>query len=105
MSNILNYLNNRIAQDSKLKYVLLSAHDTTITRVLSLLEAPLKTPPPYASNLNFSLYESGVNNYTIKITYNGELVSIPACGGTVCSLQQLQKLINSSNFPDHLIDI
>ncbi|MBI2785588.1 MAG: histidine-type phosphatase [Legionella longbeachae] len=97
MTNIAHYLNKGSQQTSKLKYVLLSAHDTTIASALSYLGAPLKQSPPYASNLNFSLYESGANYYTVRITYNGNLVRIPACGGDVCELQQFIALVNVAN--------
>lgn len=90
MTNVVKYLNGGIQQNSSLKYVLLSAHDTTITRLLSLLEAPLTNAPPYAANLNFSLYKSDANQYLIRVSYNGTPVSIPACGGVVCTLEQLQ---------------
>lgn len=94
MTNIANYLNKGSQQKSKLKYVLLSAHDTTITGALSFLGTPLEKAPPYASNLNFSLYDNGSNYYTVKVTYNGKPVSIPACGGTVCELQQFMSVID-----------
>lgn len=87
MTNIAGYLQKGSRQNSKLKYVLLSAHDSTIASALSYLGAPLAKAPRYASNLNFSLYESGARNYVVKVTYNGEPVSIPACGGTICQLQ------------------
>ncbi|CEG57234.1 histidine phosphatase family protein [Legionella fallonii] len=90
MTNIASYLTKGCEQKTKLKYVLLSAHDTTITGALSFLGAPLEKAPPYASNLNFSLYDNG----TVKVTYNGSPVSIPACGGTECDLQQFVQLIN-----------
>ncbi|KTD31025.1 major acid phosphatase Map (histidine-acid phosphatase) [Legionella moravica] len=96
MTNIAKFLETGSKQSSKLKYVLLSAHDTTVAGALSFLGAPLDNPPPYASNLNFSLYESGSNYYTVQVTYNNEPVTIPACGGTVCELQQFIQLINNS---------
>ncbi|VVC75460.1 hypothetical protein AQUSIP_07500 [Aquicella siphonis] len=92
MTNIANYLQKGSQETSRLKYVLLSAHDTTIASALSYMGAPLNTSPPYASNLNFSLYASGPNHYTVKITYNGSPVPIPACGGTVCDLEQFVEL-------------
>ncbi|KTD10647.1 major acid phosphatase Map (histidine-acid phosphatase) [Legionella gratiana] len=96
MTHIAHYLYSGSQKKSKLKYVLLSAHDTTITSALSFMGAPLETAPPYASNLNFSLYESDSAGYTVKVTYNGNPVSIPACGGYVCELQQFMGLVNFS---------
>ncbi|WP_133137370.1 histidine phosphatase family protein [Legionella rowbothamii] len=92
MANIANYLNKGSQNQSKLKYVLLSAHDTTIASSLSFLGAPLEQAPPYASNLNFSLYESDAGSHTVRVTYNGKPVNIPACGGTVCELEQFMQL-------------
>ena len=96
-TNIANYLNKGSQKKSKLRYVLLSAHDTTIASILSFFGSPLEQAPPYASNINFSLYENSPNYYTVVITYNGNSVFIPACGGGVCELQQFLKLV-SSNF-------
>lgn len=96
MTNIANYLNSGSQKNSKLKYVLLSAHDTTIAGALSFLEAPLEESPPYASNLNFSLYESDSVGYKVTVTYNGSPVSIPACGGHVCELQQFIRFVNNA---------
>ncbi|MCW8410197.1 histidine phosphatase family protein [Legionella sp. PATHC035] len=93
MTNIANYLKGGSEKNAKLKYVLLSAHDTTIASALSFLGSPLENAPPYASNLNFSLYERDANYYLVKITYNGHPVAIPACGGNSCELQQFIKLV------------
>lgn len=96
MSHIADYLNTGSLKQSKLKYVLLSAHDVTISTVLSFLGAPLEMPPPYASNVNFSLYENGANDYIVKITFNGKPVVVPACGGSRCQLQQFITMVNET---------
>lgn len=96
MTNIAHYLNDGSQKKSKLKYVLLSAHDGTIASAMSFLGSPLETAPPYASNLNFSLYEHSANYFLVKVTYNGNPVPIPGCGGTTCELEQFTHLINSS---------
>lgn len=102
MTNIANFLVQGSQSNSKLKYVLLSAHDTTVAGALSFLGAPLDLSPPYAANLNFSLYESGSNYYTVKVTYNDTPVSIPACGGTICELQQFIQLVKTiDDVPDY----
>lgn len=94
MMNVATFLKKGSSPKSKLKYVLLSAHDTTITGVLSFLGTPVQKAPRYASDVNFSLYESGPDYYTVKITYNGSPLSIPGCGGTVCELQQFITLVH-----------
>ena len=74
------------------KYHLFFAHDTTILCLLSALEAPLKTPPPYASRLNFSIFEQEDGLHHVQITLNESPVFIPACGGASCSLEQFVTL-------------
>lgn len=97
MLHISDYLKNGTRPDSKLKYVLISAHDTTLTRSLSFLGAPLDNAIGYASNVNFSLYESNANLYTVKVTFNGKPVVIPACGGSSCELEQFIKLVKNTS--------
>ncbi len=96
MRRIANYLTIGSKQPSKLKYVLLSAHDSTIASVLSFLGAPLEKSPPYASNVNFALY-SRDNYYLVKVSYNNSPVFIPACGGDSCELEQFVSLVRAPN--------
>ena len=90
MNHIVETLQKNGKSGAHLKYALLSAHDSTIASILSLLGAPVTSNPPYASDLNFSLYESGSNNYVVRVTYNGTPVIIPACGSHECSLIQFK---------------
>lgn len=96
MANIAKFIRKGSKQNASLKFVLLSAHDSTIASALSFMGAPLSVPPHYASNLNFSLYESGANHYIVKVTYNGSPVMIPACGSTSCSIDKFLELTESS---------
>ncbi len=94
LSMVANYLRQANHEgNSKLKYVLLSGHDSTILSLLSAMQAPLEETPGYASNLNFSLYESDGNNRYIVVTFNDQPVFIPLCGGNVCSLEQFSELV------------
>jgi lysosomal acid phosphatase len=92
LTTILEYLKAAQENKSKLKYVLFSAHDSTLMSLMTMLGAPLDTQPPYASDLNFSLYEAD-NKLSVKITYNNQMVSIPVCGGTDCKIEDLEKLV------------
>jgi acid phosphatase len=89
---IYDYINQFTQQKSKVKFVLLSAHDSTILAVLSAMHTPALQPPHYASDLNFSVYQAG-QTYTVKVTYNGQPISIPACGETACSASQFGKMV------------
>lgn len=94
MTTIAKYLEEGSRQSSDLKYVLLSAHDVTIAGALSYMDISLNgTLPPYASDLNFSLYENGFNHYIVKVTYNDAPISIPACGKAQCELDQFLQIL------------
>ena len=92
MANIAKFMKTSSEQKSRLRFVLLSAHDSTIASALSFIGGPLTTPPRYASDLNFSLYESGTKNYIVKVSYNGTPIMIPACGHTSCTLQKFLEI-------------
>ena len=74
------------AGKSRLKYVLFSAHDSTLLAAMSALGAPLTAAPPYASRLNFALFDDGHGGLRVEISYNDQPVTVPACGAASCSL-------------------
>lgn len=86
---IYHYLNNA-TQNSTLKYVLLSAHDSTILAIMSAMGSPLNEIPPYASIINFSLFKKGEDNYILEITYNNKAILIPGCVRNRCSLAEIE---------------
>jgi lysosomal acid phosphatase len=92
---LVDHINDTIQSNAKsgehLRYALLSAHDTTISSVLSVLGAPLTFTPPYASDLNFAVFDVGSNHYVVRVTFNKIPVTLPACGGTECTLTQFAK--------------
>ncbi|MES2217479.1 MAG: histidine phosphatase family protein [Pseudomonadota bacterium] len=93
LATIVHYLQSATEHTTSLKFVLFSAHDDTIMTLLSALQTPATEWPPYASDLNFSLYENPAHNFYVKLTFNNQPVTVPACGGDTCSLAQLDKLI------------
>ena len=80
------YLQKACQGRTPLRYVLFSAHDSTLLSEMSALEAPLDAVPPYASHLNFSLFDAGRKECRVELAYNDRPVSVPACGGASCSL-------------------
>lgn len=92
LANIVNYLQQASQGKSPLKYVLLSGHDSSILALLSAMRAPLNASPPYASHVNFALFEKNSGGYQVVIRFNDEPVFVPACGGHACTLEQLQAL-------------
>ena len=79
-------------EDRPLKYMLFVAHDTTLMAQLKLLGQTIDNIPPYASQLNYALYDTGTSNYEVRVTFNQKPVSIEACGGNACSLSKFLNL-------------
>jgi acid phosphatase len=89
---VINYLKDASKNSSPLKFVLFSAHDSTILGLLDAMNAPLDMPPRYASNVNVALFKTPSDEYKVKVSFNGEPVVIPACGGSTCSLEKFAAL-------------
>lgn len=88
-------INLAAAQNRSLKYLLFVAHDTTIAAQLKLLGQALDDLPPYASQINYSLFETGNSNYEVRVTYNQKPIIIEQCGGDTCTLGEFINLIDS----------
>ena len=89
---IAEYMTKANQQNNALKYVLLSAHDSTLLSLMSALGAPLDKSPPYAAHLSFALYENASKQPVIVVRYNDQVVSIPGCHQDGCTLNELQKI-------------
>jgi len=94
LTKVSNLFNQAIRKETPLKYALFMAHDSTIMNVLNSLDVPLTSVPDYASRLNFSLYEKN-NRYFVVVRLNGKPVSIPSCGGDVCSVPEKRSSLHS----------
>ena len=84
---------------TRLKYVLFSAHDSTLLSQMSALRAPLTgtNAPPYAAFLHFALFETGRGKFHVQITYHDDadhVVPNPDGGGAQWPLRQFLKLAN-----------
>jgi len=84
-------------KETALKYILFSAHDSTLLSEMSALRAPLTgtNAPPYAASLHFGLFEAGPANFYIRITYHDQAdhtVPDPESGGAAWTLEHLSKL-------------
>jgi len=91
--NMINhYLTLAAEQKTTLKYVLLSGHDSSIMSVMTRLQSPLEHIPPYASHLNFSLFKNG-SEYTVKVSYNSQPVTLPGCERYRCRLSQWNSVV------------
>lgn len=74
------------------KWMLYSAHSSTLMALLSALGAPLCAVPPYASDFTIALYDQGSGSYILKLTYNDSDVTLPISSGSTCSLDQFHTL-------------
>ncbi len=73
-------------QNRPLKYLLFVAHDTTLLAQLRLLGQKIDDIPPYASIINYSLFEIGSSKYEVRVTYNDKPLFIKQCGVKYCAL-------------------
>lgn len=72
------------------KFVLYSAHDTTVAAALSALDVKFTDNPPYNSTLIWEFWhDRDANRYLVTLEYNGNALRIPGCpgGGTACEFQ------------------
>jgi lysosomal acid phosphatase len=89
LQKIMTYMQQASQQKTPLKYVLFSAHDSTIMSLMGALGVPLADIPHYAADLNFALFQNAANQFYIRVTYNGEPVRIPDCHSENCSFRDL----------------
>lgn len=93
LQRVAHYLHDAADDKSGLKYVLFSAHDSTLLGQMSALGAPLDKAAPYASRLNFLLFDTGNRNFIVKVQYNGTPVAVKGCGLEPCTLAQFMALV------------
>ena len=89
---IVKYLDEATNDGSKLKYVLCSAHDSTIAALLSAVKAPATHRPRYSSDLNITLWKSG-SSYKVQMTLNGDPVNFPGAVDGTSSLDKFAELL------------
>ncbi len=91
LQTIVTYFDQATKSDNKLKYVLFSAHDSTIMCVLATLGAAVTQIPPYASHVTFALFEDN-KQYIVKMTYNNKPIDLPNCRNGICTLEEFKKI-------------
>ncbi len=92
LSEIKARLQKASRHESSLKYILFSAHDSTLESEMSALGLPLDQVPPYASHLNIALFDTGNEHYSVRLQFNNEPVVIPACKAQYCTLAEFLAL-------------
>ena len=80
--------------DSKLKYVLFSAHDTTLMAIMSAFHQPLAAMPPYSADLNILLTKDSTDGkYYVAVKFQDNPVEFKNCQGD-CSLADFMKYLS-----------
>jgi acid phosphatase len=100
LATVTHYLQDGSEQQKPLKYVLLSGHDSSILSLLSAMQVALDEPPPYASVLNFSVFETKNRGKKIVASLNDKPIFIPHCKGSSCTPAQFSQLLAHSK--DHI---
>ncbi len=85
-------LHNATQPNQTQKWMLYSAHSSTLMALLSALGAPLTAVPPYAADFTITLYDQGNQQYILKLTYNDTDVTLPISSRSTCSLDQFHTL-------------
>lgn len=94
VDQVTDYMQQVKQGKTPLKFVLFSAHDSTILGVMSFMGVSLNENPHYASDVKFELYKEGKQQYFVKLTFNGKPIDPPICHKKLCSLEQFSKLSN-----------
>jgi len=83
--DVYNRMKANMEGPSSPKWILYSAHDTTVALVLNAFSVFDGTGwPMYASNVIFELLQDENGDYYVQMLYNGEPVLIPGCDGVIC---------------------
>lgn len=79
------------------KFILYSAHDSTVCALLSALHYPkFVGQPPYASHIAFELLQSTeTTKYFVNISFNGEVFPIKGCK-MPCEYTNFLQLVSDS---------
>ena len=92
---IKNAMISATEQNRSLKYLLFVAHDTTLQAQLKILGQTIDDIPPYASEINYALFDTGSSNYEVRVTYNQRPLFIKECWAEHCGLNDFINLIDS----------
>jgi len=80
ITNFDNFLNGQNAPI----YFLFSGHDSTIGPLLAILGLFDGLWPPYASHIEFELWQDSNENYGVILKYNGDILTLPCCTSSLC---------------------
>jgi hypothetical protein len=88
-------MNGRL-NDKGAKFVLYSAHDTTLAAFLSCLDKTFDYNPPFASTVFFELY----SDETVVVKFNDEELTFSECGDKTCTFSDFEKILEKRYIED-----
>ncbi|CEM09920.1 unnamed protein product [Vitrella brassicaformis CCMP3155] len=81
------------------RFVLLSAHDSTISNLLGFIGLNDGKQPPFASLLAFELWREPSGEFTVSVLYNAAEKPVPGCSSDPCSLEAFQRIVDDKKVP------
>ena len=74
---------------------------TLVIQLLVALQIDKNIWPPYASVMLLELYQTTANKPAVRLIYNGEVVTLPFCGGNeMCDYDMYSKYMTLVTPPD-----
>lgn len=70
------------------KFVLLSAHDTTVAATLAALRVNEGGYPPYNSTVIWQLYKKQDGTFFVQVEFNGKDLLLPGCESVNCTMEE-----------------
>jgi len=93
VEEIEGFFDDKIKNKTKLKYILLTLHDTNITAILNFLTSKFTEKPKYNANIRFDLFQCASNGkFYVTVTSGRERITL-CRGGAICSFDEFKQLI------------
>lgn len=91
-----------LSKEMAKKFLLLSAHDTTLAATLAALRVFDGIYPPYNSTIIWELHQSSNGTLFVRVEYNGKPLVIPGCPSADCSALDYIASTDSVTVPNEL---
>lgn len=93
LSRMMEDFNLAMGGKQRYKFILYSGHDDSLIAVMSALNAPLEENPPYASHIDFELYQDD-SQYRVRVRFNGEPVFLSSDKSRdFCTIEEFANII------------
>jgi len=84
------------------KFVLYSAHDSSVGPIVGTLGMFDGLWPPYRSHVHFELWSNESKEFFVQVKYNDKVLHPPGCSDVMCPYSQFKQLLRSRipKYPD-----